>query len=439
MLRLAPRLRITVPLLAIGLGACSDVADRAVAPTIAGNAASGAFAAFTPLPGSAACVAPPAAHADFATYQPLIVSGNLTQRIILDQITDFTPVAGSGGDLPDMLTQNETGPDAFRYIYHTHEVGSNGALTVTDMTTGITTVAAQQQHYEALDGIVWTPWGTVLFAEERSVATFRDPQVPDAVGGLLYEYDPATGLTVPRPAFGARSHEGLRFDSHGALYGISESTLGVNGSGAIFKFVPDVAGDLSAGQLYGLQVKDPSRTGRARWVALDRDAVQVNSDAEAIAKGATGWGRPEDIEVIPNVPMGGRRHDVMYVTSTSENLVLRLVLDGAEATVSNFLKEGVNVFGLNNPDNLELDEVGNLYVVEDNGPSDVWLVRTGGGLLSQATSAGRWISLADCSAELSGLYFDRTDSRRAWVHVQHAGGALSNDLMLEITKPRLTQ
>lgn len=436
MSRRAPVVFATLPLLAVGLTACSSASDRAVAPALVSDASTFASATFVPLPGSAQCVAPPANYADFATYQPLDLSAGLTARITLDQVTDFTPVAGSGGDVPDMLTQNETGPDAFRYLYRTHETGSNGALTVTDLTTGITTVATQEQHYEALDGIVWTAWGTVLFAEERIIASIKDPRVPNAVGGLVYEYDPATGATRPLPALGARSHEGMRFDSKGALYGISESTPGSNGSGGIYKFVPDVPGDLSAGQLYALQVRDASRTGRARWVALDRNAVQIDSDVEAIAKGATGWGRPEDIEIIPNVSIKGRRHDVMYVSSTSEALVLRIVLDGAEATVDNFLKEGVNITGLNNPDNLELDEVGNLYVQEDFGPSDIWRVPTGRGLLPQATSAGRWASLSDCAAELTGLYFDRTNPRRSWIHVQHAGGALSNDLMLEITRPR---
>lgn len=177
-----------------------------------------------------------------------------------------------------MMTQNETGPDRGRYMDRTHEVGSNGALTVTDLWTGVTTLAAQQPHYEALDGIVWTSWGTVLFAEERTVATLRDPDVPNAVGGLMYEYDPATGIATPRPAFGARSHEGLRFDSRGALYGVSESTPGSSGSGSIYKFVPDVPGDLSAGQLYALKVSSSSRTGGAQWVALDRQAVQIDSE-----------------------------------------------------------------------------------------------------------------------------------------------------------------
>jgi len=133
-------------------------------------------------------------------------------------------VAGSGGDLPDMVTLNETGPQAGRFLYRTHEVGSNGAVTVYDRQTGIVTLVDQQPHYEALDGIVWTPWHTLLFAEERIVASFRDPRVPDAVGGLVYEWDPVTRATTPRPAVGARSHEGLRFDPQGNLYGISEST-----------------------------------------------------------------------------------------------------------------------------------------------------------------------------------------------------------------------
>ena len=129
-------------------------------------------------------------------------------------------------------------------------------MTVTDLMTGVTSLVDQQSHYESLDGIVWTPWHTLLFAEEKIVASFDDPRVPNAVGGLVYEYDPRTGVTTPRPAVGVRSHEGLRFDAQGNLYGISESTPGQNGSGAIYKFVPDRRGDLSSGQLYVLKVAE---------------------------------------------------------------------------------------------------------------------------------------------------------------------------------------
>lgn len=417
------------------IAACRDATapDGAIHPAFAAGASRGGqFEDFTPLSSSAACVAPPSTEAGFASYQPFVLPPGYSQTILATELRDFRPVAGSGADLPDMMVANETGPQAGRYIYRTHEVGSNGAVTVTDLVTGETSLVDQQPHYEALDGIVWTPWHTLLFAEERIVATFDDPRVPNAVGGLVYEYDPRTGVTTPRPAVGARSHEGLRFDAQGNLYGISESTPGQNGSGAIYKFVPDRRGDLSSGQLYALKVLDASRTGEAVWVPLGREDVQVNSDAAAIAAGATGWGRPEDMEISTS---GGNTKggNVMYITSTSEALVLRIELDGDEAYVSNFVKEGVNISGLNNPDNLAIDNQGNVYIVEDNGPGDIFVARVQGGNERVASDVVLFASLSDCAAEPTGLYFDR-NGKTAWVHVQHAGGTLRNDLFVAITK-----
>ena len=435
--RHAPRLTITASVLALASAACADplAAPRNLALSAAtmSQHAPGQFGDFTAIPGSASCSAPPSLLADFTSYEPFVLPEGYAQRIVATELEDWTPLAGSGGDLPDMMTLNETGPQAGRYLYRTHEVGSNGAVPVSDLVTGATTVADQQPHYEALDGIVWTPRHTLLFAEERIVASHKDPRVPNAVGGLVYEYDPSTGLTRPLPAVGARSHEGLRFDAQGNLYGISESTPGVNGSGAIYKFVPDRRNDYTSGQLYALKVLDASRVGEAVWVPLDRAAVQVNSDAEAIAQGATGWGRPEDIEINTNVG-NTRGGQVMYVASTSEDLVLRIELDGDRAFVSNFVQEGVNVSGLDNPDNLALDNQGNVYIEEDNGPADIWIARAGSGRQQVAEVVELFASLSDCNAESTGLYFDG-NSQRAWVHVQHAGGALRNDLLVEITKP----
>lgn len=427
--------------MALGLAATIVACDEDTIPTDvtasanpapAVSAGQGQFEDFTPIAGSAACVAPPPSVAGFATYQPFVLPAGYTQSILATELADFAPVAGTSGDVPDMLILNETGPHAGRYLYRTHEVGSNGAVTATDLQTGVTSLVDKQSHYEALDGIVWTPWHTLLFAEERIVASFKDPRVPNAVGGLVYEYNPRTGETTPRPAVGARSHEGLRFDAQGNLYGISESTPGVNGSGALYKFVPDRRGDLSSGQLYALKVLSPSRTGEAVWVPLDRDQVQVNSDAAAIAAGATGWGRPEDLEISTS---GGNTKggNVMYAASTSEDLVLRIELNGDEAFVSNFVQEGVNVSGLNNPDNLALDNQGNVYIIEDNGPGDIFLARVGGGNERVAGEVVLFASLSDCQAEPTGFYFDR-NSKTAWVHVQHAGGVLRNDLLVAIAK-----
>jgi len=191
--------------LAFALAACADAptaaTPAALRPSMStvGSSAS-VFGNFEPLAAQANCVVPPATLAGFATYQPFNLPDGYAQTILADEVTDFKPVAEAGAGNPDMMTLNETGPQAGRYLYRTHEVGSNGAVTVTDLWTGQTSLVTQQPHYESLDGIVWTPWGTVLFAEERGVATLKDPAVPNAVGGLVYEYDPRTGVTVPRPA-----------------------------------------------------------------------------------------------------------------------------------------------------------------------------------------------------------------------------------------------
>lgn len=437
--RHVPVLGAVGTVVAVVLSACADaptastVASHRPVSSVAGSSSS-TFANFAPLANQAGCVAAPATLAGFDTYQPFILPDGYSQTILATEVTDFVPVAGSGAGNPDMMTLNETGPQAGRYMYRTHEVGSNGAVTVTDLWTGATTLVAKQSHYEALDGIAWTPRGTVLFAEERIVATLKDPAVPNAVGGLVYEYDPATGQSVPRPAIGARSHEGLRFDTEGNLYGISESTPGVNGSGAIYKFVPDTKGDLSSGQLYALKVLDASRTGGAVWVPLDRQAVQVNSDAAAIAAGATGWGRPEDIEIATSTGNNGSVN-VMYIPATSEDLVLKIELTGDEAFVTNYVKEGVNVSGLSDPDNVALDSQGNLFIEEDNGPGDIWVARPASGNSAVPSAVVRFASLTDCSAEPTGVYFDRA-GMIMYTHVQHAGGPLNNDLFVAITRDK---
>src|SRR5262249_14648775 len=157
----------------------------------------------------------------------------------------------------------------------------------------------------------------IVFAEETG-------------GGLVYEVNPATGVVASRPAVGRRSHEGLRFDPQGNLYGISEAS-----AGAIYKFVPDRRGDLSSGQLYALKVLDASRQGAAVWIPLDRAATQVNSDQVARDSGASGWARPEDIEIATSSGSNPGGNNVLYVAVTSENLVLKIDLMGNEAFVTN--------------------------------------------------------------------------------------------------------
>mgnify|MGYP002084291185 FL=1 len=308
-----------------------------------------------------------------------------------------------------MNTLNETGRFAGRYLYRTHEVGSNGAVTRTDLTTLETVVITQDVGYRNLDGIAWTPWHTLLFAEETT-------------GGRIFEYVPATKRVLARANMGLRLHEGLRVDSRGNVYGISETTPGY-----VFKFIPDHGGDLSSGSSYALKVSDSSRTGAAVWAELDLEAHGLNSTAAAAAVGATEWGRPEDVEIAKSTDGNRGAAGVLYVSVTSENLVLGVRLRGENAYVSNFI---AGVAGLQNPDNLALSPSGDLYVAEDNGPGDVWVAATG---TDVAAAVVRFASLRDCGAEPTGIYFDR-NGRTLFVSVQHASWESGDDLTVAIER-----
>ena len=278
---------------------------------------------------------------------------------------------GEVDDLTDMNVQNESGPRAGRYLIRTHEVGSNGAVSVVDLRTGQSEIVAQDAGFRRLDGIDWTPWGTVLFAEETS-------------GGRLFEgYFDATDPFAPmqwvaRPELGLLRHEGIGATNR-AVFVIDE----LNG-GSIFKFEPTTRGDLSDGQLYALKLTDlpddeqvwssstyEAKVGAFEWVALDMDQVVIDADAAADDVHATEFGRPEDVEVI------GQK---LYVANTSEDRVVEI--DLAKEVLSSFVHAGDNVpeenrtakvTGFNNPDNLAKGPDGRLWIVEDNVPSDIWV------------------------------------------------------------------
>src|SRR4029078_4091806 len=96
-------------------------------------------------------------------------------------------------------------------------------------------------------------------------------------------------------------------------YGISE-----NNPGFIFKFIPDARGDLSSGQLYALRITNPTgdRIGDAEWIPLDRAAVQVDANAAALAAGATGYNRPEDLEIGTSTGADRGPDNILYVALT---------------------------------------------------------------------------------------------------------------------------
>lgn len=391
--------------------------------------------AFEPLAGSVAIGSlPPDA--------PLAIPTGFRQRVVSDESNlDIYP---GMPDWSDMNTVNESGPRAGRYLYRTHEVrpysfggkqkfiaAGGGAVSVVDLETGKAGILVQRGDWEALDGIVWTPWHTLLIAEEVSSVkgpTIPDPDVPAATEGLLYEIrlsdnDPATAADVTvRPLLGSLAHEGIEVDRRGYVYVVDEHT-----NGSIYRFVPGTPGDLGNGRLFALKLDDSSTgTGTASWVALDMRQVAVNGRIAAGMAGASRYNRPEDLEIIENR---------LYVAVTGENRILSISLDD-RPVVREFVAAGRNVpveahgrTGFRKPDNLARDVAGNLWIAEDNAPSDIWVAAPDTNGDGHADSVSLFGSLSTPGAEASGIYFGK-DPGTLYVNVQHSGDA--NDKTLAI-------
>ena len=447
-------------LAAVGSPAAADDEGRGGGPARDTEADYTPFRSFQPLPTSAPCAAAPRAD-------PFVLPPGYDQTVLAQE--------GDGGtiDLWDMNTQNETGRDAGRYVYKTHETGTGGQVSVTDLTTGSTTVLAQRADWERFDGIAWTPWGTLLAAEEVTTAAVRDPAVPEATAGLVYEFfvDPANPAVLrrddprdtvapfddgvaARPAVGSRSHEGLRFDRHGNLYGISESN-----PGALFRFEPDRRGDLSAGTLSALRT-DNGHDGPGTWVEIPDATAPINSQAATLAAGANGYNRPEDIETGEST--GRDRNNggnTLYVAITGTDEVLAVDLSSQRNPVAYHYVQNAPHGGttgspnvsaeFDSPDNLALDRQGNLAITEDTAGGDIWIAAPPReGRHQQASTVQRFATLIDCAAEPTGIYFAMKGTERwvdgtareglvtdetLFVNRQHAGSGTTRDQLIAIT------
>lgn len=385
--------------------------------------------------------------------KPWVIPEGFTQSIVSDENT--LNIYPDSNDWGDMNTTNETGKHAGRYLYRTHEVRpasgvpfSGGAISIIDLKTGKSEILAQRADWEALDGLVWTPWQSLLFAEETIQAQLPDSDVPQAQSGLLYEIkfakdDPTTVAEISvRPQLGSLSHEGIEWDEEGNVYVIDEDR-----KGSIYKFVPATFGDLSSGQLYALRVKNGVKTGEAEWVPIDMNQAQISARVAAQAVSATPFCRPEDLERIGNT---------LYAALTCEDATDSTNINGPGAIlavqlsktpkVSYFVQPGINVAfetkptgtaagitGFKSPDNLAKGPDGKLWIVEDNENSDIWVALPDENGDGYSDGVYLFASLKDQQAEGTGIYFGK-DPKTLYVNVQHSG--TGNDKTMAITRKK---
>jgi uncharacterized protein len=372
--------------------------------------------------------------ANWDASAPWKLPKGFTQTVVSDE-SSLNIYDGGRDDWHDMNTVNETGPMAGRFMYRTHELRypsnqpEGGAVSVVDLETGETRILIQDISYDALDGIRWTPWNTLVFAEEKAGGRFFEIILSD---DMMSAAD-----VIDHPAVGRLAHEGIELDSEGNVYIVDEHrgrTSGCNGvtpcGGGVYKFVPDTFGDLSSGSLYVLKVTGPDGTGLGEWVGpIDPYTAR---EAGTVAGGQS-YQRPEDLEIIKNT---------LYIAVTEgprdennkeyyEGRVLSVNLDTMK--VSDFVKPNVNVSveigkpgeetfqtGFDSVDNLAETPDGKLMMIEDNKPSDIWVASPETNEFGASEEVWLFGSLMDPGAEGTGIYFSPTDAKTLYVNIQHS-------------------
>jgi uncharacterized protein len=433
------------------------------------------FSDYTPLAASAGPVALAGEATPITFGNPDFEQRTLTNRTT--QLAENEPNSGSW----DMNTTNETGPQKGRFLFTVFETGNSGVQR-TDLDTGVTDTIWQSPvagNAVSFDACYWTPWGTLITAEESwetapagstspygrlfelknplTAPGITNPVGPDSNDGAVFVHT----NVVPRT-----SHEGIQFDTTGNMYFIDE----LNG-GNIYKFTSKAKwGDVmsgraeyfDAGQTFVLRVGDgntPNATGPLTWVPITDvngvalqgaititdvrgvTSVDARNTTDKPAFKGTDYQRPEDMQMQT---IAGS--DYLYFTTTSTHEVYRVDLRRSAITLfasrnTIDLATGAAVgSALNSPDNLGIDHDGNIYIVEDrNGGTDddIWFAKDlngDGDLLDQGEGIGRWASNGTPGSEFTGLYFDPTDKRRAWVNIQHPASGV--DRTIEITIPQ---
>ena len=427
------------------------------------------FSDFTPLTSSAGPTADEAAPITFGN--PAFEQESAADRDT--QLSAFKPNSGNW----DMITLNETGRHKGRYLFTVFETGQSGVQRH-DLWRGKTETiwhSLELGGHVAFDACFWTPFGTLITAEESwetNPAGGTSPygrlfelKNPNRAPGILEPLGPTSNdgaRFVHRNVIPRTSHEGIQFDKAGNMYFIDE----LNG-GSVYKFTSaaplwkvklGLADYFAAGRTSVLRVGDgttPNATGPYTWVPFTdasgaalpgaltitdvRGVTSVdarNTTELALFKG-TDYQRPEDMQMH-----SAKGVEYLYMTTTTTNEVY--VLNLKKQTISVFanrdtidLATGLPVgTALTSPDNLSVDHEGYIYIVEDRGggvDDDIWFAKDrnrDGDLKDPGEGLARWASNGTVGSEFTGLYFDPFNKRRAWVNIQHPDS--ENDRTIEI-------
>lgn len=417
------------------------------------------FDNFTPLAASQTTALP-------AATPVLLSSPNFSQEMIANRATQNALVPGQDSGNWDMITANETGPDAGRYLFMPFETGTAGVMRVDLQDTNYATrtatiVSPGTQGFVSGDASRWTPWGSYLTAEESWGSGSTKGRLFEVTNPLTADAQTGSSLgggnLVWRSVVPRVSHEGLSFDSQNNLYFIDE----FNG-GSIYKYTsnnPNATNGndyFASGQTFAATVNggnNANAVGALVWTPITNSnggaiagVSTVNPDGTVDGRTtadnvqATNYQRPEDLEIVRNAA----GNEILYIPTTTThevyafnltNNTVNLFASAATLDLATNAAVGAGVF--TNPDNVAVDAEGNVYIVEDrNGAvdDDIWFAKDlnkDGDLNDAGEGLARWASNGTPGSEFTGLYFDKLNPNVAYVNIQHP--STGDDVLIRLT------
>lgn len=416
---------------------------------------------------------------------------NLTsmEEVEADVAQSIVRVAnGNASSMFDMLAYDPTGD----YIFIPHETpfgagvsryhvpSDTSEILLMGDETGAAGFAANTD-FGAFDPARWTPNGTVIAGEEWAgtgrLVEICDPMMAAPADPVTGGADLVAGNCESDPTADWRvldnlpltSQEGISFslknpdevmyiideDRSGSIYKVEFTTPGKYNDGATTYVlaVDAFAGDPAENYNHASNLGEP-RTGAATWIPITdatgaplvgitdpRVPLGGPGDAGKAAAddaGGTPYGRPEDT-VISTLKNG---NEVLYFTATSENSVYAVEETPAGPVVHAFVTPSTpknlgfptTSAGLNSPDNLAIDALGNIYVIEDSPNTttvgadggDIWFARdtNNDGI---AESIDHFLSLQVNQSEATGMIFHPVDPTKFVVAVQHPASTALGD------------
>jgi secreted PhoX family phosphatase len=332
-----------------------------------------------------------------------------------------------------------------------------------------------------------TPWGTVISCEETtSIETESYCNNPNNANSLrcIYfserdnnndgyddfgwaiEIDPATRTVLDRDvpkngpdklwAMGNFKHENavIRAD-HKTVYQGADAT---NGQGYLFKYVAAEKQNLSEGNLF---VYSGDKKNNHEWVKLKNSSkwernntlFQCDSLKALVPSRATSFGGIEDVEINPkdslvyfavkresNTDLALDRKGVVYRFKDSENGIedFEMYAGGNsiyEIDLGNNIYE--NVAWGNGTDNLVFDDLGNLWVAQDESGLQrnyIWVIKNGH---TQANPAVSIFARTPLGSEPTGLTFS-PDYRYIFMSIQHPNEANSSTTQTDTSGKSVT-